>query len=425
MGKKLLSYVLSFSLLVGIVFAVPSIQAMAQTQEGPEVTAEGYCVVDNLTGEIVFSKNKDERYYPASITKIMTALVVAEQCDNWYEKLTYDQETIASLEGTRSSTLTPAALVGEKMTVKDALYGMILCSGNDCAAALARYIAGSEEEFAKLMNQKAEEVGAVNTHFVTPHGLHDENHYTTPYDMYLITKAAMDNPISARILETINYTVKATNLSEARAICMSHQMVNKSIDNMGAYAGKTGRTPQAGRTLVTLARGDNYDLTVIILKSTDASFYVDTQILLDYAIEAVNGKVFEKTVLDTEEPVWAVGDVALRTYASSRSDALGYIPKNMQVMRVGSYGDWSIVNTKSGKTAYVLSSYLTTEQPQDWVPQTDESGTDESSTKESTVSEESESAADSTKRASQESTTSENTTTDKESTDESMVEESN
>lgn len=371
---------------------LPAMSGKAQEQDGPDVTAEGYCVVDNLTGEIVFSRNKDEKYYPASITKIMTALVVAEQCDNWYEKLTYDQETISSLEGTRSSTLVPAALVGEKMTVKDALYGMILCSGNDCAAALARYVGGSEEEFAKLMNQKAEEVGAVNTHFVTPHGLHDENHYTTAYDMYLITKAAMENPISARVLETVNYTVKATNLSAARPICMSHQMVNKTIEDFGAYAGKTGRTPQAGRTLVTLARGDDYDLTVVILKSTDNDMYTDTQILLDYAIEAVRGNTTEKTMLDTKETVWATADVALRTYASTRSEAIGYIPKDVQVTRVGSYGDWSIVTTNSGKTAYVLSDYLTTKRPESSTEKESESTKSENTKTESTKSSEKESS---------------------------------
>lgn len=366
MKKKLLSYVISTCILLGMLLIVPAYDAGAM-QDGPDVLAEGYCVVDNTTGEILMERNMNEQYYPASITKIMTLLVTVEQCHNWYETLTYTKELVDSLEGTSSSTLNPMAAVGEEMTVKDTVYGMILCSGNECAAALARYIAGSEEAFADLMNQKAEEVGAVNTHFVTPHGLHDAEHYTTPYDMYLITKAAMENPIASRVLRTVNYVIKKTNVNEMRYITMSHCMMNglmEGIETMGAYAGKTGRTPQAGRTLVTLSKGDNYDVTVVIMKSDDAHFYTDTEILLDYVMEMAEGKVFEKKEYDEPYLVWATGNVNLRAYPSSRADSLGYIPKDYGVECIGEYGDWSIVTTDSGKTAYTLTEYLTTQEPE-------------------------------------------------------------
>ncbi|MGN0298727.1 MAG: SH3 domain-containing protein [Lachnospiraceae bacterium] len=364
MKKKILIYLLCLCMLV-IFF--PSIEGRAE-QEGPDVLADGYCVVDNTTGTILMERNMNEQYYPASITKIMNLLVVAEQCNNWYQTLTYSQELIDSLEGTRSSLMSPAGAVGEKMTVKDAVYGMILCSGNECAGALARFIAGSEEAFADLMNAKAEEIGAKNTHFVTPHGLHDKNHYTTPYDMYLIVTAAMENPIASRVLSTVNYVIKQTNIYAERYITMSHSMINgldEEVDTMGAYAGKTGRTPQAGRTLVTLAKGDGYDVTVVIMKSDDFNFYTDTAILIDYAIEILEGRIFEKIEYEESYPVWATGTVNLRTYPSARSGVLGYIPKDMQVECIGEYGDWSIVKTKSGKTAYTLSSYLTKEMPEE------------------------------------------------------------
>ena len=151
---------------------------------GPEVNGQAYCVMDADTGEVIISKNMDARMYPASITKIMTALIAFEQCKNLDDEITFS-ETALDISSI-SSTLHPVAKVGETMSFMDVMYGLMLSSGNECANALAEYTYGDVGTFVEKMNERAQQIGAVNTHFTNPHGLHDENHYTTAKDMDLI-----------------------------------------------------------------------------------------------------------------------------------------------------------------------------------------------------------------------------------------------
>ena len=272
-------------LVVTISTVLPSVTAQAAPDatapaSSEAIVADGYVVVDVDSGEVVLQRNMNDRYFPASTTKVMTALVTIENVPDLSQTLTFSDWAINSLTWD-SSTLTPEAAVGEQMSVLNTLYGMMLVSGNECANALAEYTAGSQEAFADLMNQKATELGAANTHFVNAHGLHDENHYTTPYDLYLIFKAALDNPTFYKIDSTPEYEIPATNMNGARKLSMGHQMVVGNYDYPAAIAGKTGQTDQAGRTLVTYAEQDGIRLISVIMKSTNDAFYDDTKKLLD------------------------------------------------------------------------------------------------------------------------------------------------
>ena len=279
--RKIWAAAAAVCLIAGLVlFAGVSGFALAAPESEESIVSEGYCVVDVDTGEILLEKNRDERYYPASTTKVMTALVVLENVSDLNATLTYSDWAINSLSWD-SSTLQPEAAVGEQMSVLDTLYGMILMSGNECANALAEYTSGSVEAFTDLMNAKAAELGAVNTHFANAHGLHDENHYTTPYDLMLIFRAALQNDLFLQIDSTAHYQIPATNLYGARQLDMGHQMIVGNYEYPYAVAGKTGSTPEAGRTLVTYAVKGDVRLISVIMKSTDEAFYQDTEKLLD------------------------------------------------------------------------------------------------------------------------------------------------
>ncbi len=348
------------AILFTVIFAAMSMMPVFAEQDGPDVFAEGYCVINADTKEVIFQKDMHTRQYPASTTKIMTALVVLEQCgDKLDEKLTFSSYAVDSLSAD-SSTLHPKASVGETMSVRDALYGLILCSANECGNALAEYTAGSVEQFAVLMNQKAQEIGAVNTHFVNPHGLHDVNHYTTPYDMALIFQAAMDNPHFATLDTTINYTIPATNVNAERPCTMSHQLINGTIPFEGVYGGKTGLTPQAGRTLVTGAKRHGYDLIAVIMKSDNDRFYLDTEILLEYAFGKVTGSYPGVEYTPVNDTVYVSGEVRIREFPSTYARQVASAATGDALHRIGTYAGWSHVEVAGG-TYYIATDFLLNE----------------------------------------------------------------
>lgn len=266
--------------------------AVLKTKEGeslgPAVTCKAYCVMDGDTGEILFSKNADKAYPPASITKVLTALIVAEQCDNLDTVILVPEKAFEDLELV-SSTLTPSARAMEQLTVRDLLYGMILSSGNECASALACYVSGSMESFAALMNGRARQAGAVSSHFVNAHGLDAPSHKVTASDMARIFRAALENPLAREVLSAKEYTIAANAFSGERHLTMGHAMVNGTWQADGVYAGKTGYTVKAGRTLVTAAERAGRNLLIVTMGSEAAAIYYDTQILMDYSFTVLEG----------------------------------------------------------------------------------------------------------------------------------------
>ena len=260
-----------------------------QSQDQPEigVSALGYCVMNADTGEIVLQKNADEKLHPASITKIMTLLVTVEQCKN-LDSVTTVSENALNQIAPLSSTLHPMPKPGEQFTIRDLLYGLTMCSGNECANILAEAVCGDIDSFVELMNERAKEAGAKNTHFSNPHGLDADDHLTTAYDMALIMKAALKNPAAKEILSAKTYTIPETAYTSERNMTSGHKMVSGEFECEGVYAGKPGYTRLAQSTLVTAAKRDDVNLIAVVMKSDSGISYEDTSLLLDNAYAKIN-----------------------------------------------------------------------------------------------------------------------------------------
>ncbi len=257
-----------------------------------DISAEAYCVIDGETGAVVSGYRPNGQYAPASITKVLTALIVAEQCPDLsatVEVTRADIDAVAML----SSTMSPMIREDEVMSVQDLLYGMLLESSNACATVLARYVSGSETKFAKLMNARIAEIGATDSHFVNPHGLDAEGQYVSARDMALIMQEALRNPVTALALSTASYQTQPTNLFGSRILKMGHMMVNGDIPVNGVYAGKTGFTLQAGYTMVTAARRDGHSLIAVTLGSTYGSNYGDMEAVIEYGFACMSGADYQ------------------------------------------------------------------------------------------------------------------------------------
>ena len=283
----------------------------------PEIYAECGILIDATNKTILYDKNCHEKMYPASITKILTTLIALEN-GNLSDTVNFYHYDVFSLE---SGAAHIARQVGEELTLEQTLYGVMLASANECANATAEFVARktdaftqkvnelqatnpnpSEDDislcaisvFADIMNERAKEAGATDSHFTNPSGLFDENHYTNCYDMAMITCDAVKNSNFMTIESNHYYTIPATNMQPEPAYLVNrHKMLleNSNYYYPYAVAGKTGYTDQSGNTLVTVAKKDNLTLISVIMKSNTENVYPDTQILLDYGFnnfKAVN-----------------------------------------------------------------------------------------------------------------------------------------
>ena len=203
------------ALILIIVFLIPSIAkgSSSETDAANELSSvkvkSKYAVImDADSGNILYNKGGDETIYPASTSKILTCIVAIENSE-MDDIVTVSQN---ALKGQENNGAHIGLKAGEKLTMKDALYGMMLESANDAAIAIAESISGSEEEFAKLLNEKAKELGLENSHFVTPNGLFDDEHYTTAKDLAIITKYAMENEEFLKIFSAYKYIMSPTNM---------------------------------------------------------------------------------------------------------------------------------------------------------------------------------------------------------------------
>ena len=302
---------------------------------GPAVYAESAIVMEADTGMILYAKDTEAKNYPASITKIMTALIALERCE-LNEEVTYSYEATHSIEYGSSSI---ARTEGEILTVEESLYALMLASANECANALAEHMAGSNEDFAVLMNEKAKELGCVNTHFSNPSGLHDENHYTCAYDMALITQAALQNEDFRRIAGTDYYTLRATNKNDEDLWMQNHHYMiapyrtDNYLDDT-IFAGKTGYTSDALNTLVTCGTRNGMDVIVVTMRTRSTGekgvpLFTDTAALLDYANN------FQKLNISDNEKTFVVGnayDFSIESDDLNTSASLISIDKNSTVI---------------------------------------------------------------------------------------------
>lgn len=233
----------------------------------PVVHSDFAIVIDADTGSVLYEKNSGQRAHPASTTKIMTCILVLENCDDLDEKITVGAE----VNGFSSANSLMGLKENETLSVRDLLYGMMLVSGNDAAIALGVHFGGSKEGFADMMNAKAAELGLTQTHFVNPHGLSDDLHYTTAADLAKISQYAMQNGDFRAIVASPKYTLPATNKhSNSREIHTTNRFLSRKDDNnpylwSAATGIKTGHTNAAQGCLVTSASYNNMNLIAVAL----------------------------------------------------------------------------------------------------------------------------------------------------------------
>lgn len=247
----------------------------------PEIKSGNCILIDADTGIVLYEKNSDEKCYPASVTKLMTALLVVENC-NLNDTLTVSANAVSSVKyGDASAGLKK----DEEFTVEQALNIMLIKSANDMAYALGEHVGGSIANFANMMNKRAEELGCTGTHFSNASGLTDINHYTTARDMALICRAVINSPtIMNAISYTKSYSVPPTNkTADTRYYRLSHSMVTGKYLYEYCLGGKTGYTDAAGHTLATFAGKDGLRLICVVFNSTDEQRYIDTTALFEYA----------------------------------------------------------------------------------------------------------------------------------------------
>ncbi|MBP3873588.1 MAG: D-alanyl-D-alanine carboxypeptidase, partial [Lachnospiraceae bacterium] len=255
--------------------------SVAGWPEGQAIQAAAGVVLDMDTGAFLYSKNCDRKLYPASITKIMTCLLTLENAD--LDAVMTCSPIVYELDENASNT---GLSEGEQMSIRDALYTLMLESANDTANALAEYVGGSMEGFAQMMNAKAESLGCTGTHFSNPSGLHADDHYTTAHDMALIAQAAYANETFRTICGTVEYEVPPTNMyEETRYLSNHHQMLKGDTDYYTSWCtgGKTGFTQMAWNTLVTYGERDGKRLVCVLLHGNGADQnYLETIDLLNY-----------------------------------------------------------------------------------------------------------------------------------------------
>lgn len=253
--------------------------------EAPAINSGAACLMDADTNAILFGANMDEQRYPASITKVMTALLVAENKQP-ADQVTFGEQAVSeSIPGNARINVQ----LGETISVEDALHAILLASANEVCTQLAIDIAGSVEAFADMMNERAAALGCTNTHFTNPNGLPDPNHYTTAHDMALIMQEAIKNETFLRVESDLSYTIPPTNMTASPRPLQNHHVMlfqeDPTYGYQGAFAGKTGYTDEAHNTLVTAAKRNNVTLICVVLTCDNLDYITDTRSLFDYGFQ--------------------------------------------------------------------------------------------------------------------------------------------
>lgn len=251
----------------------------------PYVEAPVALLMDGDTGQILYEKSIDTKCYPASITKILTALIFIENVDMNEVMVVGENVPYEIEQGSSQIYLIP----GEELTAEQILNALLIESANDAAVVIAEHISGSIEAFAKKMNQRAKELGATESNFVNPNGLHDENHYTTARDMGLIMREVLKHPELMEIMTRRNYIIPETLYQETRYLWTKNKLylsTSSSFYNEDVIASKTGYTSQAGNTLVSAAAKDDLTLITVVLQCNGTMTYDSTNALFDYGFDS-------------------------------------------------------------------------------------------------------------------------------------------
>lgn len=267
-----------------------------------ELYSKAAILIDNDSGKILYGKNENEKVYPASTTKVLTAILALEKLDI-NSSVVVSKEAVNLPYGSSNAALKQ----GEVISVKDLLYALMLKSGNDCANVLAEAVSGSIDSFIDLMNSKLYELGCTNSHFANAHGYHDDNHYTTPKDMMKILSYAIKNEEFVKLISTSSYSIEATNKTDEKRFYQNTNrlILTKEDSYLSRYyeycvGGKTGYTDEAGRTLVAYAKKDDKNLLIGVFNATTSGSqdvrYTDAINLFDYGFDNFEkAKLIDKT----------------------------------------------------------------------------------------------------------------------------------
>lgn len=286
-----------------------SITAYADTENTTEeievitsdlnLNCEAAILIEEKTGRIVFEKNSKEKLYPASTTKILTAILVLENC-NLSDTVTVNKSALTQIP---DGYVVGNLRAGEEFTVENLLYALMLKSANDVAVVFAEHVSGSVEEFSNLMNQKAIEIGCTNTHFVNPNGIHSSEHYSTAYDLALIAKYCMKNETFKQIVSTQEYTLPKTNLYayEDRKFENTNNLIHSNSPYYYEYSTgiKTGYTKEAGSCLISSAKKNDINYISVVLNSNSSKYgkntrFTDSIEIFNYGFENFEFNEFKK-----------------------------------------------------------------------------------------------------------------------------------
>lgn len=293
--------------LILILFEIPtSVYAAESNDINIDIGSSSCILIESKTGRILYEKDAYSKYYPASTTKIMTALLTLENVSDLKEVATVSYNSVFTVPSGYSTDLLK---VGEELTIEDLLYALLVKSSNEAANVLAEHISGNVESFATMMNTRAVELGCKNTHFVNPNGIHNENHYTTAYDLSLITQEAMKNETFRKIVSTASYTLPSTNKYDRidRNLITTNDIIRKSSKYYYEYAIgiKTGYTTPAKNCLVAGANKDGVELILVLLhadklnSNRESVRDIDAKNLFEY----VYNNFSEKTIVDANGAV--------------------------------------------------------------------------------------------------------------------------
>ncbi|MBR4357674.1 MAG: D-alanyl-D-alanine carboxypeptidase [Butyrivibrio sp.] len=247
--------------------------------EGPSISAEAAIVMDANTKTILYSKNIDEKLYPASTTKIMTCLLAVENA-KLDEQVVFSHDAVFSVPRDGSNL---GIDEGESISLEEALFGIMVGSANEVANAVAEHVGGSIDKFVDMMNARAKELGCKNTHFSNTNGIQADDHYTSAYDLALIAREFFSNDLLCKVGNTPNYHFTATETQpDEFPVHNKHKLINGEIKYDGIVGGKTGYTDLARETLVTCAERDGMRLICVVLKDESPEQFNDTVTLFNY-----------------------------------------------------------------------------------------------------------------------------------------------
>lgn len=302
----------------------------------PEISAESAILIEIDSGKVLYEKNSDAKMYPASTTKIMTALLALENLD--LEDTLSVPDDMGPAEGSAMFLLP-----GEVLTVKNLLDGLLVKSANDAAVLLAQGVSGDVQSFAALMNQRAKEIGCTNTNFVNPNGLHDPNHTISTRDMALIAREAMKNEVFRELVSQVNVTIDETSqtpekryfrntnrfLWSTSKIIYNNEYIPIKYDVVDGI--KTGYTEEAGNCLVSSGEKNNIRVISVVFKASGYDVYRDSRLLLDYAFDNFEKKTLvEKDTLLGSESVGFFPQEDLE-YGTNESFSVPYIKSELPV----------------------------------------------------------------------------------------------